>query len=268
MPDLPSPPPSSETDRDAASTTAAVARLADLIERRVAPALERIAAALERQPAGMASTPAELIQRATALAGIRQAIAESRWDHAEAQVEQFARDFPDDPEKAALRSQVEQGREQAIGDLRARLDASRRVNDPESVIALTDDLTLLLRGEARRELEQDVVRWLIGLIQRRMRTGTVQADVVQLATRVAERFGATTEGASVRASLPTLRRSAGLCPRCGNPYTGIDEACPRCLAGPEAPAATPPNPWAEPEEEADESPDEQTEGDDLRDLLA
>jgi predicted amidophosphoribosyltransferase len=59
----------------------------------------------------------------------------------------------------------------------------------------------------------------------------VQGDVAELAARAAESFGDTPEGASLRASLPTLRRSAGLCPRCAQPYAGIDEACPQCLAG-------------------------------------
>jgi hypothetical protein len=54
--------------------------------------------------------------------------------------------------------------------------------------------------------------------------------VAELATRVAERFPRTVVGASLRASLPTLRRSAGLCPRCSAPYKGIADACPKCLA--------------------------------------
>ena len=55
--------------------------------------------------------------------------------------------------------------------------------------------------------------------------------MVQLAARFAESFAATVEGASVRASLPTLRRSVGLCPRCAQPYIGVADACPNCLKG-------------------------------------
>ena len=55
--------------------------------------------------------------------------------------------------------------------------------------------------------------------------------MVQLAARFAENFAATVEGASVRASLPTLRRSVGLCPRCAQPYIGVADACPNCLKG-------------------------------------
>ena len=53
-----------------------------------------------------------------------------------------------------------------------------------------------------------------------------------------------TQGASVRAALPTLRRSVGLCPRCAQPYTGVAEACPRCLRrrGAPVPSQRPPSP--------------------------
>jgi hypothetical protein len=54
--------------------------------------------------------------------------------------------------------------------------------------------------------------------------------VVVLAAQVSEIFGATPDGASVRAALPTLRRSVGLCPRCAQPYVGSAAACPRCLS--------------------------------------
>jgi hypothetical protein len=74
------------------------------------------------------------------------------------------------------------------------------------------------------------------LIHIRLRSGKIQPDVALLAGRVADVFSHTVEGASLRASLPTLRRSVGLCPRCAQPYTGIADACPSCLA----PRAQPP----------------------------
>jgi predicted amidophosphoribosyltransferase len=67
------------------------------------------------------------------------------------------------------------------------------------------------------------------MIPDRSRLWIIQVDVATLAGRVAEDFAHTTEGASLRASLPTLRRSAGLCPRCAQPYTGIADACRDCL---------------------------------------
>jgi hypothetical protein len=234
-----------------AALAAAVARVADLIESRIAPSLDRIAAALEAAPSRPAAAEPSG-RRAEALAEVRLAMAAARWDHAETLAEAFAREFPDDPEAVALPAQVARGRAEAIDALRSRLDASRQVNDPDSVIALHDELVVLLRGDARRELEREVVRWLINLLQRRMRAGTVRPDVVELATRVADRFGTTAEGASVRASLPTLRRSAGLCARCGAPYTGIEDACPRCLAAAAAAPVVPADRDLENDADADE----------------
>jgi hypothetical protein len=88
-----------------------------------------------------------------------------------------------------------------------------------------------LDDERRGGLDRDLSKWFLGLIHRRLRTGKVQADVVQLAARFAETFATTVEGASVRASLPTLRRTVGLCPRCAQPYIGVADACPNCLKG-------------------------------------
>ena len=88
----------------------------------------------------------------------------------------------------------------------------------------------------------------MGLVQRRLRTGTVRPDLVALAARVAESFGGSVEGASLRASLPTLRRSAGLCPKCAEPYAGVGDACPKCLA-----ASTAPTPLAVVADEPDDS---------------
>ncbi len=70
----------------------------------------------------------------------------------------------------------------------------------------------------------------MAMIQKRLRGGAMRPDVAILAARVAESLDATPEGASLRAALPTLRRSAGLCARCGEPYTGLADACPKCLA--------------------------------------
>ncbi|MHB1561909.1 MAG: hypothetical protein ACYC61_31045, partial [Isosphaeraceae bacterium] len=82
--------------------------------------------------------------------------------------------------------------------------------------------------------------WFLDLIHRRLRVGRIQPEVVGLAARAAEVFGATVEGASLRASLPVLRRSVGLCPRCARPYVGTEAACPQCLAGVPPDAVLPP----------------------------
>jgi hypothetical protein len=205
---------------------------AELIENQIVPGLIRIAEALER---GGPPSPAAGEARAGAIREIRGAIEEGHWDRAEALIKALVLDHPGAPEAPGLSDEVASGRRAAIDDLKSRLDAARSVNDPEAALGLRDELAPLLRQEARAELDRDVLRWLMGLIQKRMRAGAIRPDVVRLASRVSESFAATPEGASLRASLPTLRRSAGLCAECGEPYSGIEDACPKCTGEPEAP---------------------------------
>jgi hypothetical protein len=169
--------------------------------------------------------------RVLAVAGVRQAIEDSRWEQAERLLKAFLRDYADSPEAGPLADELAQARGAVVDDLRARLDAARAANDPEQVISYRDELTQHLRGEPLKDLDREVIKWVMALIQRRLRTGTVRTDVAALAAKVADSFGDSPEGASMRAALPTLRRSAGLCPRCAQPYRGVAEACPNCLAG-------------------------------------
>jgi hypothetical protein len=208
-------------------------RAAELVEWNVVPALGRIAVALERAAAAAPRDDG----RALALAGAQQAIEDEKFDLAERLVAAFVRDYPAAPEGGPLADELAAAREEAITDLRVRLDAARSANDPEQAIEYRDQLTQHLRGDALRALDRDLVKWLMSLIQKRMRHGTVRSDVASLAARVADSFGDTPEGASLRASLPTLRRSAGLCPRCATPYNGLGEACPKCLKSALAPRA-------------------------------
>jgi hypothetical protein len=219
-----------------------VERLARLVEVRIAPALERIAAAVERLESlgggggtgGPASDP-----RREAVAAIHEALRGHDWARVSGLVDVLHVEHADHPETAAVADLVARRRLEAEGSLREQLTASRGANDAEGVLALRDELAALLDHARRQELDQDLVRWFLRIIQRRMRTGTVAADVAKLAAEAAGRFGATLEGASLRASLPTLRRSAGLCPRCGEPYDGVEDACPRCLPGAAGPVAAP-----------------------------
>jgi hypothetical protein len=132
-----------------------------------------------------------------------------------------------------------EGKARAIEELRARLDAARRGDDPDEVIDCRDALTEHLRGEPLKDLDRQVVRWLVGRVQARAGAGTAAGAVAAatLAARVAESFGDAPEGASLRAALPGLRRAAGLCPRCARPDPGHGDVCPRCAAA--APGATP-----------------------------
>ena len=214
-------------------------RLVELIESRSLPLLERIAVALEKAPS-MASAAGAGRGRGRGLVEFRIAVDEGRWDHAEAIARELAIEHPDDPEVSALLDELGRSRQFAVDDLRQRIEAARQANDPEGAIASRDELAAILRGEAILEVDRSLVKWLMALIQRRLRTGTIRPDVVALASRVAESFGGTTEGASLRASLPTLRRCAGLCPKCAEPYAGVGDACPKCVAASPAPTPTEP----------------------------
>ncbi len=218
-------------------------RMADLIGSRALPLLERIALALERSPS-LPAGPTVADARTRGIEEVRRAMNDRRWEQARALVHDLAGDHPDDPEVAAVAGELERTLRFAVDDLRDRIEAARGANDPEGVMVLRDELARILDGEPLKDLDRGLVKWLMGLIQRRLRTGTVRPDVAELAARVADRFGGTTEGASLRAALPTLRRSAGLCPKCGEPYAGLGDACPRCLAA--ASAAAKPLPADEP----------------------
>src|SRR5262249_2050407 len=129
-------------------------------------------------------------------------------------------------------------------------DAARQVNDAERVLELYRTVESSLEFDRRGELERELSRWFLQLIHRRLRIVPIQAEVVRLATDVAVIFGATGEGASLRASLPMCGRSVGLCPRCAQPYTGTAAACPKCLGA--AGGSAPGRPDSEPEPDADD----------------
>jgi hypothetical protein len=167
--------------------------------------------------------------KALALAAVERATRSSQWAEAEGLIEEFEARFPGDSQAAELRQDLAAVRRGAIEHGLAQLDAARNSNDAAGVLELYPAVASTLDEEARRSLASDLAGWFLSLIHRRLRAGRIQADLVQLAGRFAETFAATVEGASVRASLSTLRRSVGLCPRCAQPYVGIAEACPACL---------------------------------------
>jgi hypothetical protein len=174
---------------------------------------------------------------ATRLAEVRRLIREGAWDEAREGVRAFRSASPDDPRGAEVSEELEGAKRAALERLEAELKAARGVNDPEQVMEIHSRMQVLVDGGTGDDLDVELAGWLLLVVHRRLRGGRIQPDVVSLAERVAERFGHTKEGASLRASLPTLRRSAGLCPRCGKPFTGAAEACPECLGASPPPAS-------------------------------
>lgn len=231
--------------------------LAALAGRAIA-AFERLADVLERRPAAAtAPAPPELERaidahdRSRRLVEIDQALRSGRRDDAGALIDELSLRFPEDPVLAELRERLDAARRQEFEGNLAQIRAARQVNDHARVLELYRSLEPSPDFD-RGVLERELSRWFLELIHRRLRVGRIQADVVELAATVAETFAATVEGASLRASLPTLRRSVGLCPRCGRPYPGTADACPQCLVGNAGtrgaePAETEPGPVDDPD---------------------
>jgi hypothetical protein len=217
---------------------------------RAIGAVERLADAMERRPIGVETADPPDQERARALAEIEETAQAARLEEVDALLDRFELRFPDDPAVPTLRERLDADRQKEAEGRIAHIEAARRVNDPERVLELYRALGSSLAFERRGELERDLAKWFLELIHRRLRGGRIQIDVVELATQAAETFGETVEGASLRASLPVLRRSVGLCPRCAQPYLGPDSACPQCRPGAASapgPAPAPPPPPADPE---------------------
>lgn len=214
----------------------AMERIADhlgrIVEQLQESPLETVPQAPERpttaaEPPALAPVVESVHDRRRA--EFRGKLRDGLWEAAEAIALDHAEAGPDDPDE--LLREYAQARRSRADSLRAELLAAREVQDAIRVIDLREELLLLLPHDERTGLNRDVATWLLLQVQRRCLTGQVAVDVVHLAERVSRAFADTREGASLRASLPTLRRCAGLCPRCGQPYHGEESACPGCLPG-------------------------------------
>ena len=164
------------------------------------------------------------------VAQCRQAIRRGAWDDACALIQISVQTYPGHPEIWKLEEELRESRQAASREWLARIKAARDVNDPERVIELRAELKPLIDASELQVLDRDLAKWFLSVIHRRLRVGTVSPDLVALAVRVAGTLDSTLEGSSLRASLPTLRRAAGLCGRCGQAYTGVSESCPTCLS--------------------------------------
>jgi hypothetical protein len=229
---------------------------ADALLHALAPrairAVERLADVLERRPIADAAEPPSDRDRLHLLAEIERAIRSGRHDEAASLLDGFETRFADDPALPALRERLGAARREHVEGQVAQIHAARQVNDADRVLELYRAVESSLEVDRRGSLGRELAKWFLELIYRRMRGGRIQVDVVHLAARVADTFGTTVEGASLRASLPTLRRSVGLCPRCAQPYAGTAGACPRCRAA----ATNAPAPGGDhPDPAADAEPD-------------
>jgi hypothetical protein len=163
---------------------------------------------------------------------VRLLISQRRFTEAESLLELLSHRAVGDPALDALRHQWDEAIRAQRDELMAKIAAARGVNDAQGVLELRELLLPSLDASARESFDADLANWFLRLIHHRLRQGRIQVETVTLAGRIAEAFGHTTEGASLRASLPMLRRSVGLCPKCAQVYTGLGDACPACLKTP------------------------------------
>lgn len=232
-----------------ARIASALERAVEVLDRPEARTMSMVAPPLPGPPdSASAPAPAPVVVKTDHAEAMRRAIREGRWEDADLAVRAFLDENPDDPEAARLADELDAAKAKGAEGYRARIEAAREANDPDRVLDLRDEVAPLLDFDARRALDQDLARWCMGLIQKRLRSGTIRPEVVSLAGKVAERLDTTTEGASLRAALPTLRRSVGLCARCGQPYTGVADACNACLGIGNAPASAPDSTSTAPDE--------------------
>lgn len=194
------------------------------------------AASIEVEPPSepaSAAKPAEALGEVSreALDSVRRLIDARDWDEADARVGDLLAEHPGDRRVERLVEQLRRAKQTLAERWSEQLRVAREVNDPNRVLELYDETPPIHDEEDRRLLDQDTAKWFLSLVHRRLRGGGAQLEIVTLAERVSESFAHTVEGASLRAALPTLRRSVGLCPRCAKPYVGTAEACPECLAG-------------------------------------
>ena len=218
----------------------AAEKTADLIERQLVPGMLRVCQLLEKSNESLASQGATKPQseivakvgeaRLQAIDAVREAIRREWWDQARRLAASFAEQFPAAPEAKDLAAQVEAAFTRRVQSLREQLDTAERAADGETMLNTRDRLSGYLNGTELYQVDRRVAHWMATHLREALAGGRAR-EVIHLAERVVDAFGDTTnEGAQVRTALPTLRRSAGLCPDCGQPYDVSLVRCPACEA--------------------------------------
>jgi hypothetical protein len=211
-------------------------KTADLMERQLVPGIIRVCHLLEKTNeaiAGMTPSPpagnsASLEARQKAIDAVRDSIQRESWEQARQLATAFADQFKGTAEAKDLMGQVEGAVTRKVQSLRDQLHEAELAHDCESLLNVRDRLSGYLHGTELYQVDRRVAHWFANYVRDALVAGKAQ-DVVQLAERVVDMVGDTTpEGAQIRASLPTLRRNAGLCPDCGLPND--DRRLARCAA--------------------------------------
>jgi hypothetical protein len=218
----------------------AAEKTADLLQRQLVPGVIRIGQLIEKTnealaSAGSAKVPVTLNAapneaRSRAIESVREAMKQERWEHAKRLARAAAEQFPDSIDATELTAQVETTFTRRVQSLREMLQQAEQAGDCDSLLNLRDRLSAYLDGTELYQVDRRVAHRISQILREALAAGRAK-EVVQLAERLVDAVGdSTQEGAQVRASLPTLRRSAGLCPECGQPSDPSRARCPACEA--------------------------------------
>jgi hypothetical protein len=112
--------------------------------------------------------------------------------------------------------------------LQSELARAKSAERAGRVMELRDALTQHFRGDSLHALDCELALWLLGVVERRVQRGTVDAEVAGWVARALDSFGQMPEADPLRVALPALRRSARLCQKCGRPVRGHDPLCRDC----------------------------------------
>jgi hypothetical protein len=128
-----------------------------------------------------------------------------------------------------------------IQGLKAELASARAAGRAVRAFEIRDAFTRYLRGDALHALDCELALWLLNLVERRVQSATVDAEVAGWVARALDSLGDMPEAAPLRVALPALRRSAGLCQKCGRRVGGQEPLCTDCRNR-VAPAVADPSP--------------------------
>jgi hypothetical protein len=213
----------------------AAEKTADLVERQLVPGVLRACQLLERTNEALGSVSqaradtgsSSAAARQQAIDTVRDCIRREAWGEARRLASAFGEQFRGTLEAKDLAGQVEAAFTRRVQALRDQLNEAEQRADAEQLMNTRDRLSGYLDGTELYQVDRRVAHWMAGYLREALSGGRAR-DVVHLAERVVAAFAdSTPEGAQMRASLPTVRRSAGLCPECGQPY---DVSLVRCAA--------------------------------------
>ena len=115
----------------------------------------------------------------------------------------------------------------STAELLEQLTAAKKMGEADEVLDLRESLIPRLSESKLLQIDTELANWVMQHFQRSLRAGK--------AALVAESLGRAVKALEhieliqrLTASLPTIRRSAGLCVECAKPYRGEDGVCPPC----------------------------------------